>query len=101
MDPVILLYTVLLATAFGLSWFHHHDHQRQGRVLLISAVLAGFLLTAAVSALVLATSVLGQTLSALATLFAAQASMASFALLWHEINADAGEPDGSAEDSSA
>jgi len=88
MDPVILLYTVLLATAFGLSWFHHGDHQRQGRVLLVSAVLAGFLLTAAVTALVLAGSVLGQILSALATLFAAQSTTASIALLWHEIAAD-------------
>lgn len=93
MDPVILLYTVLLATAFGLSWFHHGDHQRQGRVLLVSAVLAGFLLTAAVSALVLASSVLGQILAALATLFAAQAATASIALLWHEVAADtAAEP---------
>lgn len=91
MDPVILLYTVLLATAFGLSWFQHGDHQRQGRALLVSAVLAGFLLAAAVSALVQATSVLGQILAALATLFAAQSATASIALLWHEVVADATE----------
>lgn len=91
MDPVIALYVLLLATVFGLSWFQHGDHVRRGRGLLVAAALAGFLLVAAVSALVTAGTVLGQMLAALAVLFAAQGATASIALLWHELRADEAE----------
>jgi hypothetical protein len=85
MDPVIALYTVLLAVALGLSGFVRGDARRRGRGLLLAATLAGFMLVAATSALVNVTSVAGMILTALAVLFAAQSATTAFALLWREI----------------
>jgi hypothetical protein len=85
MDPVIALYTVLLAVALGLSGFVRGDARRRGRGLLLAAALAGFMLVAATSALVNVTSVAGMILAALAVLFAAQSATTAFSLLWREI----------------
>lgn len=85
MDPVIALYTVLLAVALGLSGFVRGDARRRGRSLLLAAALAGFILVAATSALVNCATVAGMILTALAVLFAAQAATTAFSLLWREI----------------
>jgi hypothetical protein len=85
MDPVIALYTVLLAVALGLSGFVRGDARRRGRGLLLAAALAGFMLVAATSALVNVTSITGMILTALAVLFAAQSATTAFSLLWREI----------------
>lgn len=85
MDPVIALYTVLLAVALGLSGFVRGDARRRGRGLLLAAALAGFMLVAATSALVNVTSITGMILTALAVLFAAQSATTALSLLWREI----------------
>lgn len=85
MDPVIALYTVLLAVALGLSGFVRGDARRRGRGLLLAAALAGFMLVAATSALVNTTSITGMILTALAVLFAAQSATTALSLLWREI----------------
>jgi ABC-type transport system involved in cytochrome c biogenesis permease component len=88
MDPVIALYTVLLATVLGLSGFARSDTRRRGRGLLLASVLAGFIVVAAVSALVTATTIPGMIVTALAVLFSAQAATTALALLWREIRTE-------------
>lgn len=85
MDPVIAAYTVLLAVALGLSGFLRGDARRRGLGLLMAATLSGFIVVAAASALVNATSVPSIILTALAVFFSAQAATTAFSLLWREI----------------
>lgn len=92
MDPVIALYTVLLATALGFSGLARSDTRRRGRGLLLAAVLSGFIVVAAVSALVMATTVPGMIVTALAVLFSAQSATTALALLWREIRAETRAP---------
>lgn len=88
MDPVIALYTILLATALGLSGLARSDTRRRGRGLLLAGVLSGFIVVAATSALVTATTIPGMIVTALAVLFSAQAATAALSLLWREIRAE-------------
>lgn len=88
MDPVIALYTVLLATALGLSGLARSDTRRRGRGLLLAAVLSGFIVVAAVSALVTAATIPGMIVTALAVLFSSQAATMAISLLWREIRAE-------------
>jgi pyruvate dehydrogenase complex dehydrogenase (E1) component len=92
MDPVIALYTVLLATVLGLSGFARSDTRRRGRGLLLASVLAGFIVVAAVSALVIATTIPGMIVTALAVLFSAQAATTALSLLWREIHTETRPP---------
>lgn len=92
MDPVIALYTVLLAMALGLSGFVRGNAQRRGRGLLLAASLTGFMLVAATSALVNAASITSTVLTALAVLFAAQSATTAFSLLWREICCESTAP---------
>ncbi|ANJ67527.1 hypothetical protein A9404_09130 [Halothiobacillus diazotrophicus] len=92
MDPVIALYTILLATALGLSGLARSDTRRRGRGLLLAGVLSGFIVVAATSALVTATTIPGMIVTALAVLFSAQAATAALSLLWREIRAETRPP---------
>lgn len=95
MDPIVAAYTVLLAVALGLSGLVQTQAHRRGRGLVLAAVLGGFVLIAAVSALSVAQSVLGTVMTALAVLFATQAAVSALRMLWREL-ADEDAP--SAED---
>ena len=88
MDPIVAAYTVLLAAALGLSGVVQSHAHRRGRGLVLSTVLGGFVLIAAVSALSVAQSVLGTVMTALAVLFATQAAVSAMVMLWRELADD-------------
>jgi len=88
MDMSSALYVVILAGSLGLVLFQHWARPRKGRIVLVSAVLAGFVLVAAVHALASAQSMFAQVMAALGVLFGAQGATASLMLLWREMQAD-------------
>lgn len=85
MDPVIAAYTMLLAVALGLSGFLRGDARRRGRGLLMAATLSGFIVVAAVGALMNAVAIPDLILTSLAVFFSTQAATTAFSLLWREI----------------
>ncbi|HHO82047.1 MAG TPA: hypothetical protein ENN01_02265 [Halothiobacillus sp.] len=88
MDMSSALYVAVLALSLGLVLFQHWARSRKGRILLISAVLGGFVVIAATHALASAVTVGGQVMAALGVLFGAQGATASLVLLWREMEAD-------------
>lgn len=90
MDPTIAAYVVLLSLALGLTGALRAEREHCGRGLLIVTSLSGFLVVAAVSALLTSQSVLELLLSTVAVFFGAQAAATAFLLLRQEIHA---EPD--------
>jgi len=88
MDMSSALYVAVLALSLGLVLFQHWDRARQGRILLVSAVLCSFVIIAAAQALASAVTVGGQVMAALGVLFGAQGATASLVLLWREMVAD-------------
>ena len=90
MDPTIAAYVVLLALALGLTGALRAEREHCGRGLLIVTTLSGFLVVAAVSALLTSQSALELVLSTIAVFFGAQAAATAFLLLRQEIHA---EPD--------
>ncbi len=86
MDPIVAAYTILLSGALGLLGLVHAQAHRRGRGLVLAAVLGGFVLIAAVGALVAAQTVIGTLMTALAVLFATQAAISALMMLWREIN---------------
>ncbi len=88
MDPTIAAYVVLLALALGLTGALRAEREHCGRGLLIVTTLTGFLVVAAVSALLTAQSALELVLSTVAVFFAAQAAATAFLLLRQEIQAE-------------
>ena len=94
MDPTIAAYVVLLALALGLTGALRAEREHCGRGLLIVTTLSGFLVVAAVSALLTSQSALELVLSTVAVFFGAQAAATAFLLLRQEIHAEpADEPD--------
>ncbi|WP_407275928.1 hypothetical protein [Halothiobacillus sp. DCM-1] len=92
MDPLVAVYTVLLAGALGFVGLVPAQAHRRGRGLVLAAVLGGFLLIAAVSALSAAQTVLGTVMTALAVLFATQAAVSALMMLWREMTEDPAPP---------
>ncbi|MFW6021428.1 MAG: hypothetical protein ACOCPR_05005 [Guyparkeria sp.] len=88
MDPTIAAYVVLLALALGLTGALRAEREHCGRGLLIVTTLAGFLVVAAVSALLTSQSALELVLSTVAVFFGAQAAATAFLLLRQEIHAE-------------
>ncbi|HER35688.1 MAG: hypothetical protein JXJ30_01945 [Halothiobacillaceae bacterium] len=88
MDPTIAAYVVLLALAVGLTGSLRAEREHCGRGLLIVTTLSGFLVVAAVSALLTSHSILELLLSTIAVFFGAQAAATSFLLLRQEIHAE-------------
>ncbi len=88
MDPTIAAYTVLLALALGLTGALRAEREHCGRGLLIVTTLAGFLVVAAVSALLTSQSALELVLSTIAVFFGAQAAATAFLLLRQEVHAE-------------
>lgn len=94
MDPTIAAYVVVLALALGLTGALRAEREHCGRGLLIVTTLTGFLVVAAVSALLTSQSVLELVLSTIAVFFAAQGAATAFLLLRQEIHAEpTDEPD--------
>jgi len=88
MDMSSALYVAVLALSLGLVLFQHWVRPRKGRILLVAAVLGGFVVIAAAHALASAVTVGGQVMAALGVLFGAQGATASLVLLWREMEAD-------------
>jgi uncharacterized membrane protein len=88
MDPTIAAYVVLLALALGLTGALRAEREHCGRGLLIVTTLSGFLVVAAVSALLTSQSALELLLSTVAVFFGAQAAATAFLLLRQEIHAE-------------
>ena len=94
MDPTIAAYVVLLALALGLTGALRSEREHCGRGLLIVTTLSGFLVVAAVSALLTSQSALELVLSTIAVFFGAQSAATAFLLLRQEVHAEpADEPD--------
>ena len=90
MDPTIAAYVVILALALGLTGALRAEREHCGRGILIVTTLAGFLVVAAVSALLSAQSALELVLSTVAVFFGAQSAATAFLLLRQEVQS---EPD--------
>jgi len=88
MDPTIAAYVVLLALALGLTGSLRAEREHCGRGILIVSTLAGFLVVAAVSALLSAQSAVALVLSTIAVFFSAQAAATAFLLLHQEIRSE-------------
>lgn len=94
MDPTIAAYVVLLSLALGLTGALRAEREHCGRGLLIVTTLSGFLVVAAVSALLTSQSALELLLSTVAVFFGAQSAATAFLLLRQEIHAEpVDEPD--------
>ncbi|MFP4155702.1 MAG: hypothetical protein ACOC00_05545 [Halothiobacillaceae bacterium] len=101
MELTNALYVIVLAASLGLVLFQHWARPRKARIVLVSAVLASFVLVAGVHGLATAEGVFGQVLAALAVLFGAQGATAAFVLLWREMEADRRPGAGTGEDEEA
>lgn len=101
MDPIVAAYTVLLAGALGLSGLIQSQAHRRGRGLVLAAVLGGFVLIAAVSALSVAQTVLGTVMTALAVLFATHAAVSALMMLWREVTDEADEAEPKKDESAS
>ena len=88
MDPTIAAYVVLLALALGLTGSLRAEREHCGRGILIVSTLSGFLVVAAVSALLNAQSAMGLVLSTVAVFFSAQAAATAFLLLHQEVHSE-------------
>ena len=88
MDPTIAAYVVLLALALGLTGALRAEREHCGRGLLIVTTLSGFLVVAAVSALLTSQSAFELVLSTVAVFFGAQSAATAFLLLRQEIHAE-------------
>ncbi len=94
MDPTIAAYVVLLALTLGLTGALRAEREHCGRGLLIVTTLAGFLVVAAVSALLTSQSALELVLSTIAVFFGAQSAATAFLLLRQEVHTEpTDEPD--------
>ncbi len=88
MDPTIAAYVVVLALALGLTGALRAEREHCGRGVLIVTTLAGFLVVAAVSALLSAQSALELVLSTIAVFFGAQSAATAFLLLRQEVQSE-------------
>ncbi|WP_372591943.1 hypothetical protein [Guyparkeria sp.] len=88
MDPTIAAYVVILALALGLTGALRAEREHCGRGILIVTTLAGFLVVAAVSALLSAQSALELVLSTIAVFFGAQSAATAFLLLRQEVHSE-------------
>jgi len=88
MDPTIAAYVVLLALALGLTGSLRAEREHCGRGILIVSTLSGFLVVAAVSALLGAQSAVALVLSTIAVFFSAQAAATAFLLLHQEVRSE-------------
>jgi len=88
MDPTIAAYVVLLALALGLTGSLRAEREHCGRGILIVSTLSGFLVVAAVSALLSAQSAVSLVLSTIAVFFSAQAAATAFLLLHQEVRSE-------------
>ncbi|MGM0516543.1 MAG: hypothetical protein ACQER6_02970 [Pseudomonadota bacterium] len=88
MDPTIAAYVVLLALALGLTGSLRAEREHCGRGILIVSTLTGFLVVAAVSALLNAESAVSLVLSTIAVFFSAQGAATAFLLLRQEVHSE-------------
>jgi CHASE2 domain-containing sensor protein len=88
MDPTIAAYVVLLALTLGLTGSLRAEREHCGRGILIVSTLSGFLVVAAVSALLNAGSAVSLILSTVAVFFSAQAAATAFLLLHQEVRSE-------------
>ncbi|HSH83635.1 MAG TPA: hypothetical protein VK979_00530 [Guyparkeria sp.] len=94
MDPTIAIYVVLLAVTLGLTGALRAEREHCGRGLLIVTTLSGFLVVAAVSALLTSQSALELVLATIAVFFGAQSAATAFLLLRQEIHAEPADQSG-------